>query len=823
MAIVLSNRSLSLSLSESSGEWSVHAQAGSRPLRLTGGVAVHWLAGRQPGTWSPEGPASFSPTTIETPLGEAAGARAAYQPAGLGLTVHQEWAVLEEPSCLLWRLRLESDEGWGARLRAVDLLTAPRGGPAQLAGLTDPAAFITGWQSFAFAGALGRFDRYPRTRLGRILIPSREPPGRFVPRSSGRFLSEMFAVIGDRRHRQGLLVGALSEHAAFSSLDIDLRAQPAGVRLRCDGDDVPLAAGRPFVTDWAYLEAVRIDDPDPMGPYLEAAARVGQARDLGSSFSGWCSWYRWFDRVDESAAHENLEWLAARRESVPLDVFLLDDGYERTVGDWHSPWRGFPAGLPDLANKARQAGLRPGLWMAPFAANASSEVVRDHPDWILRDESGRPIPIGLVGNMFPYALDSTHPQVLDHLSNLVSAAVHDWGFQLLKLDFLYAAAMKGRHRDPSLTRAQAFRSALGRLREAAGQECWIIGCGCPFGPAIGLVDSLRVSPDVAPHWHPHYRGVQVIMHQEATVPAVRNSARNAVNLAPLHRRWWVNDPDCILLRPEPSGWGEAAPPPRSRSAHRGDGWAWLRRMSPRRGLLDHEIQSLVTIDFLTGGSVVDSDHLPELETADEARLARLLPPLDARPRVVDWFDTPYPSTIVVPLDDAAGKSWLLALVNWGDRPACLTANFESVGMEAGKYHALDLWRERYLPVEGANVTSPVLPPHSVFFVSLRAVGIGPIWVGDTFHLASGRSLVRQDGAEGRLRAVLALPRSASGRAWVAVPRRPTSIRADGQTLEWTEEFPGIYSFASAWSRSAEFVVQWSTEGGVLPSDGAGNL
>ena len=822
MAIVLSNRSLSLSLSESSGEWSVHAEAGGRAIRLTGGVAVHWRAGRQRRSWTPDTSSSFSQISIETPLGEAPGARAIFRPAGSGLTVCQEWAVVDKPSCLLWRLRLESNQGWEPRLRAADLLATPQGGLAGLAGLTEPAAFITGWQSFGFAGALGRLDRYPRTRLGRILKPSREPPGRSVPSSPGRILSEMFAVIGDRRHRIGLLVGVLSEHAAFSSLDLDLRSQPVGVRLRSDGDDVPLVPGQPFVTDWAYLEPVRIDDSDPMGPYLEAAAAVGRARHPGKPLSGWCSWYRWFDRVDEAAALENLEWLAARHETLPLDVFLLDDGYERAIGDWHPPWRGFPAGLPDLAHRARQAGLQPGLWMAPFAANASSDVVRDHPDWILRDESGDPVPIGLVGSTFPYALDCTHPQVLDHLSSIVSAAVHEWGFQVLKLDFLYAAALRGRHHDPSRTRAQAFHYALGRLREAAGEECWIIGCGCPLGPAIGLVDSLRVSPDVAPYWHPHYRGLQVILREEATVPAARNSTRNAVNLAPLHRRWWVNDPDCVLLRPEPSGWGDAAPTPRTRSAHRQDRWGWLRRMSPRRGLLDHEIQTLLTLDFLTGGSVIDSDHLPEFDAVQEARLARLLPPLDARARVVDWFDTPYPSTIVVQLDDAGGKSWLLALVNWGERPARLAADLHNVGLEGGKYHGLDLWREQYLTVESASVSSPVLPAHGVFFISLRAVGTGPSWVGDTFHLASGRSLVRQEAAEGRLHAVLALPRSASGKAWVAVPRRPEAIRADGRDLVWREEIPGIYSFPSAWSRSTEIVVQWSTESVGMPPDGARN-
>lgn len=822
MAIVLSNRSLRLSLPESSGEWSVHAEAGGRPIRLTVGAAIHSRVGRERHSRGLDACISISPTSIETPLGEAPGARAVFQPAGSGLTVSQEWAVLEKPSCLLWRLRIESREGWKPRLSAVDLLAAPYGRMAPLAGLADPAAFITGWQSFGFAGALGRLDRYPRTRLGRLLKPSREPPGMSAPRSPGRMASEMFSVIGDRHHRVGLLLGVLSELAAFSSLDLDLRSQPVGVRLRSDGDDVPLVPGQPFVTDWAYLEPIGIDDPDPMGPYLEAAAAVGRARHPRGPLSGWCSWYRWFHRVDEAAALENLEWLAARRETLPLDVFLLDDGYERAIGDWYPPWPGFPRGLPDLALRARQAGLRPGLWMAPFAADPSSEVVRDHPDWILRNDSGDPVPIGLVGSTFPYALDSSHPRVLDHLSSLVGAAVHEWGFQVLKLDFLFAAALRGRRYDPSQTRAQAFRHALHRLREAAGEECWIIGCGCPLGPAMGLVDSLRISPDVAPHWHPHYRGLQVIMRQEATVPAARNSARNAVNLASLHRRWWVNDPDCVLLRPEPSGWADAAPPPRTRSGRAEDRWAWLRRISPRRGLLDHEIQTLLTLDFLTGGSVIDSDHLPELESGQEAQLARLLPPLDARARVVDWFDNPYPSTVVVQLDGAVGRSWLLALVNWGERPARQAAELHKMGLDVVPYHGLDLWREEYFLVQGESVASPVLPPHGVFFMSLRAVGINPSWVGDTFDLASGRSVVRQDVEEGRLRAALALPRHASGKAWVALPRRPEAIRAGRREMVWREEIPGIYSFALAWSRSTEIVVHWSTESGGMPLDGAGN-
>ena len=75
-----------------------------------------------------------------------------------------------------------------------------------------------------------------------------------------------------------------------------------------------------------------------------------------------------------------------------------------------------------------------------------------------------------------------------------------FGYDYLKLDFLFAAAAEGTRHDPGLTRAQTLRRGLEAIRRGAGKKTFILGCGCPLGPAIGIVDGMRIGPDVAPHW-----------------------------------------------------------------------------------------------------------------------------------------------------------------------------------------------------------------------------------------------------------------------------------------------------------------------------------
>lgn len=221
------------------------------------------------------------------------------------------------------------------------------------------------------------------------------------------------------------------------------------------------------------------------------AARLGKHREVPAPRI-WCSWYSYFGHCSEMELSLDLEGL----HDLPFDVFQVDDGWEQCIGDWE-PNTKFPSGMDGFARKIRASGFTPGLWLAPLIALPSCHLFKEHADWFLRDERGRLVSAGHNWGRNVFALDPTHPAVLEWLAALMGK-VRGWGYDYVKLDFLYAAALPGkRHND--IPREASLRQAMETIRESLG-DAYLLACGAPILPVLGLCDGLRISPDVAAHW-----------------------------------------------------------------------------------------------------------------------------------------------------------------------------------------------------------------------------------------------------------------------------------------------------------------------------------
>ncbi|HZW04216.1 MAG TPA: hypothetical protein VFF68_09835, partial [Anaerolineaceae bacterium] len=384
-----------------------------------------------------------------------------------------------------------------------------------------------------------------------------------------------------------------------------------------------------------------------------------------------------------------------------------------------------------------------------------STLARQHPDWLLRAKSGRWARAGFVWNSLPYALDLTHPEALHYTREVIRTAVHEWGFPYLKLDFLYAAALEGRYRDPTRTRAQVLHAGMAAIRAEAGEETFLLGCGLPLGSALGWVDAMRISADVGEAWRPRFANLDFPFKNEWRMPSARNAIQNSLTRVHLHRRWWINDPDCLLVRPDSN-------------------------------LTLAEVQTLAAVIGLSGGSLLLSDdltHLPE----ERLRIAESLLPVSESPAwVVDWLDETTPRKIRVDLTGPAGRWQVLAWFNPSDTAQPFHFQPEEYHLPPGLYFARSFWDgQTVLTTTGEGVSLGIVPPHGTVVLAVRPRLEGqPQYLGSDLHITQGIELAEWSPRADGLSLTLRLARQASGEVELNLPSKPKTVRAGSRPVDW---------------------------------------
>jgi alpha-galactosidase len=247
--------------------------------------------------------------------------------------------------------------------------------------------------------------------------------------------------------------------------------------------------------------------------------------------TAWCSWYHYFTKVTQDDVLENLE--AIGDLDLDIEVVQIDDGYQAEMGDWLELSDRF-ASFDDIVGRIRSAGRRAGIWVAPFFVGERSRTFREHPEWLI---GGADPGTGWAQQL--HALDVTHPGAQAYLRE-VFGTLRGHGIDYFKIDFLYAGAMDGRRENPA-DGVAAYRHGLRVIREAIGDDAYLLGCGAPILPSVGLVDAMRVGPDISHSYEPE--------DGDLSQPSQRAAARNTQARAWQHGRFWVNDPDCLVAAP----------------------------------------------------------------------------------------------------------------------------------------------------------------------------------------------------------------------------------------------------------------------------------
>lgn len=559
----------------------------------------------------------------------------------------------------------------------------------------------------AVGGSLWIHGRY--MQMDALVRVFGEPPahgydGRYVTPIDGgrRYTSrEVVAIHLPARPSPVLLIGCLRPGEVFFDIDIDVdegETRANQLALVFDLRGVEIAPGAAFDLPPVVLSEGR--DPTALiGRFADEVATRMSARVPDHVPTGWCSWYYFYNRVSEADVIANLAEMVRTRH--PAEYVQIDDGFQSFTGDWLTPNAKFPSGMAALAARIRESGYKPGLWLAPFVLHEDSAALQEHPEMVLKTGAGETVFVQTwLGRCA--VLDCTHPEAEAWLRNVIHTVVRDWGYVYLKLDALSFAARAGdtvRYHAPGTTAPANLRRGLEIIREAAGDDTFILGCTCHFGSAIGLVDAMRVGPDVKELW------------SDGPNPSAKHAMALTLQRNWMHNRWWANDPDCLIVRDTDTALTEA------------------------------ETRFLATGIALSGGMVVASDDLPTLPASRRDMALALFPPPGVAAVPLDPFEGPVPSTWRADLGDGR---FLVGALNWGEAARWIPSGEL---LRPGEV-AFDVWNARAL-----GMGDQLLRPHEGALWQVSGRGPTPRVVGDAASLTyaglyqrqvSGRIQVRND-------------------------------------------------------------------------------
>lgn len=351
---------------------------------------------------------------------------------------------------------------------------------------------------------------------------------------TGNFHSYTYTYFRKKGSRNITLYGSKTERQGFTLFLVDMPNSKFIIKKDIEG--LLLRAGDEYeVFDIAVIEK---EFDAAFDEYFFDF--VGVKKPKISHLAGYTSWYNYFSKISEDICIRDLNGLDRAKESV--DIFQIDDGYQAATGDWLiTDKKKFPNGMKYMADKIHEKGYLAGIWLAPFCAQLTSKVVREHPDWMIVDESNGRKLIGHVGWGGAYTLDIYNPEAREYIKGFFHTILNEWGYDMVKLDFLFSQCAKPR---AGKTRGRIMCDGVDLLREACGDKL-ILGCGVPLGACMGIFDACRISCDV----NKVFKGDWVNrLNLNNEVPSAQGAMNNTIFRNHLDGRAFCNDPDVLFLR-----------------------------------------------------------------------------------------------------------------------------------------------------------------------------------------------------------------------------------------------------------------------------------
>lgn len=405
----------------------------------------------------------------------------------------------------------------------------------------------------------------------------------------------------DRAAGRAMLVGYITSDRwdGFVHVTTDPEGSVSQWSVDYHGGELLIPAGQTV-----RLESLLfLTGPDPYALLEAYGDRVAEEHPIDLPEAppvSWCSWYPYRLGVTEQRMLDNARLAENRLKPLGLTIIEVDLGWEdRYLPSAFEPNEQFPHGMKWLSENIREMGFVMGLWKAPYALSEFDPIAAEHPDWLIRDEDGKPIkawtwfwePHGEV-----YCLDLTNPEVAEYIRSQLRRFHEEYRIGYYKQDFSAFAMHPSSVRRQDKTRVQGGGVEMAReFWQIASEELpdsQNLNCFGPQLPGRG-------------QWLLQYCCQDTGNTGVLSWEFMRANFRAVAGVLWQNWRWGILQPSCLCV---------GLP-----------------------GTLE-EARIRATVAFCTGGQVDISDTLTTLPEDRWAVLEATLPPLGAPARAIDLFE-----------------------------------------------------------------------------------------------------------------------------------------------------------------------------------------
>lgn len=490
-----------------------------------------------------------------------------------------------------------------------------------------------------------------------------------------------------------------------------------------------------------------------MERFASLAGEINQAK-IWPPRIAWCTWYAGWQRKQMAAYRDGME--RGIEQMIPevkrqfasrgaTTMRICDDFLD--YGDWPNKTKMIPGGFDRLARLIDEAGLTPGVWYAPYWAEAESKVLQEHPEWFARDKNGE---IWYETGWQPKSrdttkfavFDTTRPEVVDYFEQ----TARNWrerGFRYVSTDFLHWALEPDRFHDPTKTKAEMLHAGMAAIRRGLGPDVFYRPINNPLGVAMGIANDTRISGD---------------SHGDNPTAYFRTGEVWFYN-----RRLWLNDPSAIVC----ARYGELRDIQWNRM--------WMSWMA-------------LAGTVLTYGEVID--ELPEKYVR---MYQRIFPNLPVAGRPLDiWENEPYMLWGMAP-GVADGPYELFGVFDLkGEAPGPVELNLDVIRARChgwdhqpqsvpADYLLWDFWNQKLLKSDGATLTIDK-PQRDCRIFALRANLGRPQLLGTTGHFSCGVVETRDIHWDGETKMLSGRVRGNGGDGTVLFLHLPPGIQVEAAEL-----------------------------------------